>query len=35
VTPADQYLVMERAEIIARGAGAEMEKDGVRQLLEV
>ncbi|TAN47902.1 MAG: urea ABC transporter ATP-binding subunit UrtE [Betaproteobacteria bacterium] len=30
---ADQYLVMERGEIVRRGAGAEMEKDGVRQLL--
>jgi urea transport system ATP-binding protein len=32
---ADQYLVMERGEIIARGAGADMDKDGVRQLLAV
>jgi urea transport system ATP-binding protein len=32
---ADQYLVMERGEIIARGAGANMELDGVRQLLAV
>jgi len=32
---ADQYLVMERGEIVARGAGAEMEKDGVRKLLAV
>ena len=32
---ADQYLVMERGEIIKRGAGADMEKDGVRQLLAV
>jgi len=32
---ADQYLVMERGEIIARGAGADMEKDGVRRLLAV
>ncbi|MGE0873862.1 MAG: urea ABC transporter ATP-binding subunit UrtE [Burkholderiales bacterium] len=32
---ADQYLVMERGEIIRRGAGADMEKDGVRQLLAV
>jgi urea transport system ATP-binding protein len=30
---ADQYLVMERGEIVRRGAGADMEKDGVRQLL--
>jgi len=32
---ADQYLVMERGEIIRRGAGADMEKDGVRELLSV
>jgi urea transport system ATP-binding protein len=32
---ADQYLVMERGEIVRRGAGADMEKDGVRQLLAV
>ncbi len=32
---ADQYLVMERGEIIARGAGADMEKDGVKKLLAV
>ena len=32
---ADQYLVMQRGEIIARGAGAEMERDGVRRLLAV
>jgi urea transport system ATP-binding protein len=32
---ADQYLVMERGEIIARGAGVDMERDGVRQLLSV
>ncbi|MFM9971465.1 MAG: urea ABC transporter ATP-binding subunit UrtE [Burkholderiales bacterium] len=31
----DHYLVMERGEIIARGAGADMEKNGVRQLLAV
>src|SRR5260221_8183441 len=30
---ADQYLVMERGEIVARGAGADMDKDGVRGLL--
>ncbi|GEJ55456.1 urea ABC transporter ATP-binding subunit UrtE [Anaeromyxobacter diazotrophicus] len=30
---ADRYLVMERGEIVRRGAGAEMERDGVRQLL--
>jgi urea transport system ATP-binding protein len=32
---ADQYLVMERGEIIARGDGKDMEKDGVRSLLAV
>jgi urea transport system ATP-binding protein len=32
---ADQYLVMERGEIVARGAGADMEKDRVRNLLAV
>ncbi len=32
---ADQYLLMERGVIIRRGAGADMEKDGVRELLSV
>jgi urea transport system ATP-binding protein len=32
---ADQYLVMERGEIVARGAGADMDKDGVRGVLAV
>ena len=32
---ADQYLVMERGEIIARGAGADMERDAVKALLAV
>jgi urea transport system ATP-binding protein len=32
---ADQYLVMERGEIIARGAGPDMDRDGVRELLAV
>ena len=32
---ADQYLVMERGEIIRRGAGADMERDGVKELLAV
>jgi len=32
---ANQYLVMERGEIIKRGAGADMDKDGVRQILAV
>jgi len=32
---ADQYLVMERGEILKRGAGSDMEKDGVKALLAV
>jgi urea transport system ATP-binding protein len=32
---ADQYLVMERGEIVARGEGAHMERDNVRALLAV
>ena len=32
---ADQYLVMERGEIIARGHGADMDAEGVRKLLAV
>ena len=32
---ADQYLVMERGEIAARGAGADMDRDDVRRLLAV
>jgi urea transport system ATP-binding protein len=32
---ADQYLVMERGEIVARGVGADMERDNVRRLLTV
>jgi urea transport system ATP-binding protein len=32
---ADQYLVMERGEIIARGRGQDMEEEGVRRLLAV
>jgi urea transport system ATP-binding protein len=32
---ADQYLVMERGEIVKRGAGADMDRDGVKQLLAV
>ena len=32
---ADQYLVMERGEIVARGRGADMDADGVRRLLTV
>ena len=30
---ADQYLVMERGQIVARGRGADMQTDGVRQRL--
>jgi urea transport system ATP-binding protein len=30
---ADQYLVMERGEIVARGAGADMERDAIKALL--
>jgi len=32
---ADQYLVMERGEIIARGRGSDMEANGVRQLMSI
>jgi urea transport system ATP-binding protein len=32
---ADQYLVMDRGEIVRRGAGSDMEKDGVKGLLAV
>jgi ABC-type branched-subunit amino acid transport system ATPase component len=32
---ADQYLVMERGEIIARGRGAQLEADGVRALVSI
>jgi urea transport system ATP-binding protein len=32
---ADQYLFMERGEIVRRGAGQDMERDGVRELLAV
>ena len=32
---ADRYLVMERGEIVKRGDGGEMERDGVRELLAV
>jgi urea transport system ATP-binding protein len=32
---ADQYLVMERGEIIARGRGADMATDGVRQKMSI
>ena len=32
---ADQYLVMERGEVVARGAGKSMDADGVRQLVAI
>jgi len=32
---ADQYLVMERGEIVARGHGADMDRDRVKELLAV
>ena len=32
---ADQYIVMERGEILKQGAGADMDKDGVKRLLAV
>jgi urea transport system ATP-binding protein len=32
---ADQYLVMERGEIIARGRGADMEANGVREMVAI
>ncbi|MBC7484348.1 MAG: urea ABC transporter ATP-binding subunit UrtE [Rhizobacter sp.] len=32
---ADQYLVMERGEIIQRGRGKDMEADGVRKLMSI
>lgn len=32
---ADQYLVMERGQIVARGRGADMQADGVRQRLAI
>jgi urea transport system ATP-binding protein len=32
---ADQYLVMERGEVVQRGRGADMETDGVRERLSI
>ncbi|MDH4061294.1 MAG: urea ABC transporter ATP-binding subunit UrtE [Aquincola sp.] len=32
---ADQYLVMERGEIVMRGRGKDMERDGVRQRMSI
>ena len=32
---ADQYVVMERGEVIKRGRGADMERDGARSLVSI
>jgi urea transport system ATP-binding protein len=32
---ADQYLLMERGEVVARGHGADMERDGVREKMSI
>lgn len=32
---ADQYIVMERGEVIQRGRGADMERDGARKLVSI
>jgi urea transport system ATP-binding protein len=32
---ADQYLVMERGEVVARGRGRDMASDGVRQKMSI
>lgn len=32
---ADQYLVMERGEVVARGRGADMARDGVRERMSI
>lgn len=32
---ADDYLVMERGEVIARGKGCDMQAQGVRQLVAI
>ena len=32
---ADQYLVMERGEVIASGPGSEMAEKGIRQLVAI
>ena len=32
---ADQYLVMERGEIVQRGHGADMQADGVRRRMSI
>ncbi len=32
---ADHYVVMSRGEVVARGEGAKMEEEGVRELIAV
>ena len=32
---ADQYLLMERGEIVLRGRGVDMERDGVRERMSI
>jgi urea transport system ATP-binding protein len=32
---ADEYLVMERGAVLARGMGQDMETDGVRQMVAI
>jgi urea transport system ATP-binding protein len=32
---ADRYLVMERGEVVARGEGAHMARDGVRERMSI
>jgi len=32
---ADQYLVMERGEVVQRGRGQDMERDGVRRRMSI
>jgi urea transport system ATP-binding protein len=32
---ADQYLVMERGEVVMRGRGSDMRSDGVRQRMSI
>lgn len=32
---ADNYLVMERGEVIAQGPGSEMQSKGIRQLVSI
>jgi urea transport system ATP-binding protein len=32
---ADQYLVMERGEVVARGSGGEMKEKNIQQLVQI